>query len=103
MLASVVGTWVVETHAAAAKPATPPKQEQLSGSVVSCDEKTLVVRVKKGQEFKFSITDETKFGEKGEIKSAADFRAGNHVRVTFVRNHGERILKHIVPVVKHIN
>jgi hypothetical protein len=88
---------------AAAKAAPAPKPQQLNCSVVSCDEKVLVVRIKKGEEIKLSITAETKFGEKGAIKSAADFKPGNHVHITYVRNRGERVLKQIVHVVKHIN
>ncbi len=103
LLGCMVGPLVMEAHAAGAKPAAPPKQQQLSGSVVSCDEKALIVRVRKGEEIKFNITIETKFGEKGAIKSAADFKSGNHVRVTYVRSRGERTLKQVVHVVKHIN
>ena len=97
------GGWAGEAHAAAAKPAAPPKPQQLRGSVVSSDEKMVVVRVRKGEEVKFSVTSESRFGAKGEIKTAADFKPGNHVEVTYIRSRGGRILKQIVTVVKHIN
>ncbi|OHE79862.1 MAG: hypothetical protein A2107_03050 [Verrucomicrobia bacterium GWF2_62_7] len=103
LFTSLIGLPLTETQAASRKPVAPPKQQQISGSVVSCDEKVLTVRVRKGEEIKFNITIETKFGEKGAIKSAADFKPGNHVRVTYVRSRGERTLKQVVHVVKHIN
>lgn len=102
LLTFMAGPPVTETRAASAKPAVPPKQYQLNGSVVSCDEKALVVRIKKGEEIKFTITIETQFGPKGAIKNADDFKPGNHVKVTYVRERGERILKQVVPVVTHV-
>lgn len=102
LLALLCGPAVTEASAANKKTAAPQKEQQTRGTVVSCDEKTLVLRVGKGAEVKFDITIETKFGDKGG-KSYGDFKAGNHVQVTYVKGHGGRTLKQIVHVVKHIN
>ncbi|MBI5685906.1 MAG: hypothetical protein HZC54_12610 [Verrucomicrobia bacterium] len=102
VLAFLCGLPVTETLAAGAK-SVPPKPQQIRGSVVSCDEKALILRAGKGEEIKFTITMESRFGEKGAIKSAADFKPGNHVLVTYVRTREGRILKQVVHVVKHIN
>ena len=103
LLALVCGLPAMDAQGAAAIKKAPPKQQQARGSVVSCDEKMLILRVKKGEEIKFKITEESKFGDKGAIKTHADFKAGNHVLVTYVASRGERILKQVVAVVKHIN
>jgi len=103
LLAFINGPLATEVRAASAKPAVPPKPQQLNATVVSCDEKTLTVRTRKGEELKLTINIETQFGPKGTLKGPVDFKAGNHVQVTFVRSHGERILKQVVHVVRHIN
>jgi hypothetical protein len=103
LLAFVAGPLPTESRAAGAKATTPPKPQQLYGNVVSCDEKTLIVRSRKGEEFKFSINIESQFGPKGSSMNITHFKAGNHVQVTYVRNRNERVLKQVVHVVKHIN
>ena len=103
LFASVAWPWTVEVGAGEAKTTAPPKQHQLSGSIVSSDEKTLVVRSKKGKETRFTITIETKFGPKGAIKNADDFKPGNHVQVTYVReSEGELVVKQVVPVLTRV-
>ncbi len=91
-------------QAAGGKPAAQQKTHQIRGSVVSCDDKTLVVRINKGQEIKFIITSETKFGSKNSAKDSPDFKSGNHVQVTYVKGHGDdRIAKQVVHVVRHVH
>lgn len=102
LLASISGPLATEAHAAT-KPAALPKPQQINATVVSCDEKTLTVRTRKGEELKLTINIESQFGPKGTLKGPVDFKAGNHVHVTFVKDHGERVLKQVVHVVKHIN
>ncbi len=103
LVAFMAGPPVTETLAASTKPTVPPKQQQLSGSVVSCDENELVVRSKKGKETKLTITIETQFGPKGAIKNAADFKPGNHVQVTYVKgDDGKLVAKQVVPIVTRV-
>ena len=103
LLTFINGPPAIEVRAASAKPAVPPKPQQFNATVVSCDEKTLTVRTRKGEEIKLTINIESQFGPKGSFKGAVDFKAGNDVRVTIVRCHCERILNQVVPVVKHFN
>ena len=104
LFAFILALPVTGAQPAGGKQAAQQKPRQASGSVVNCDDKTLVIRIRKGEEVKFIITSETRFGSKGSIKSAADFKPGNHVQVTYVRGQGgDRILKQVVPVIKHID
>ena len=92
-----------EARAGDGKPAVPPKPQQLNAIVVRCDENTLVVGNKKGKETTFTITIETRFGPKGSLKNPEDFKAGNHVHITYIKGEGGKlVVQEVVPVLTHV-
>ena len=102
LLGLLTGLPPAPVHAADSKLATPPKPHQLTAAVVRCEDKSLVVSNIKGKETTFAITPETKFGTTNAAKNPEDFRPGNHVRVTYIRGEGGKLVaQQVVAILSH--
>lgn len=102
-VAFATGPLLTKTNGADGKPAVPQKPRELTAIVTRCDDKALVVRNGKGKETTFAITLETRFGPTGSLKNPEDFKAGNHVRVTYIKGEGGKLVaQQVVPILSHV-
>ncbi|MBI5396111.1 MAG: hypothetical protein HZA91_12515 [Verrucomicrobia bacterium] len=101
MLLAALPATVSEVRAAAPKKPASQKTHERIGNVVSVDSSHILIRTKKGEEFKFFVTAATIFGDKSQPKKPEEFKAGNIVRVIYGRGEGNQITAKQVIQVTH--
>lgn len=100
LLAMLQGSWG-EAHAASHRKPVSNKTHERIGNVVSVDSSHILIRTKKGEEFKYFVTPATIFGEKNSGKMATDFKPGNLVRIIYGQGEGNQITARQVLLVIH--